>query len=465
MRNAKGYVAVALLILSLCALWRLTSLRQPWQKTADAAGGGQIAKVDLGQVAVQSYGKMGFTKGSVNYLPGEQPRWVVGTENGEVLLVDNKGAVLWRRSLGIGKVCKVTVAPGGVIIVGEQSPAGNIYAIDSKDGRVLWSFATAKGVGYTQGSRSAPMVVWLDTDEKGRIYTVSYRFGQEKRGEKSYYSKVYAFTPQGEVIWQFPPDEAMDAWCNHAAISGQDGPLVFSTATYDTTPGMKYPDNLYWLERDTGKVIRSVRLPPLDELAGRAVTRSSPVFSPDGKTLAFITSDGRGYYYDVSGKELWQRTVSSPAQVAGAWVNSIGRGAYVLPQGVFFTTINTFNRDSWQLPTPLEHPSSNSLFAFDFDGALRYKLAVGGNIEDIGFAGGKAVLAVGRNIQSRDYAVHGCKVVDLADGRIVRAFNTAGPCQAAAISEDGRYAAAIEAPAVLEDGRMFGSYSLHIWEI
>ena len=459
MTTAKKFIPLVLLVISLYGLWTITADRLPWQKQAIDLKPGEIARVSLGQVAVQNYGKMGFTKGSVSYVPGnDSPKWAVGTENGEILLIDNSGAIIWRRSLGIGKIntIKVTV-DGKQIIVGETSPTGTLYAIDVTNGKVLWTYDTSMGIGSTPQARSLPSLTWLDVDKIGNIYAAAYRLGDKR----SYTARIFAFSPKGNLLWQFPENEAMDAWSNYAAVSDNDNALVFSTATYETKPGTKYPHTLYWLDKKIGREILNIDLPET-QLGGRAVIRSSPNYAADGQTLAFITSDGRAYYYTKDGQQIWQRTISSPAQIAGTWINSIGRVAYVLEDQVVFTTINTYNRDNWQLPTPLEHPSSNSIFIFDKTGNLENKITVGGNIEDLVFFQKTALIAVGRNIQVKDYSIHGVRLYDLTNASILFEFKTAGPCQNVAISPDGQYIAAVEVPAALDDNKIIGDYMLHI---
>ena len=111
--------------------------------------------------------------------------------------------------------------------------------------------------------------------------------------------------------------------------------------------------------------------------------RGSPNFSADGKYLAAGASDGRGIFFDETGKIIWTRSVSKPQQVDGAYVNASGRDGFVTPYGVLFTTINTFNRENWQLPTPVEHPSNNSILYSITDGTFRYQYMADGTMEEL----------------------------------------------------------------------------------
>ena len=111
---------------------------------------------------------------------------------------------------------------------------------------------------------------------------------------------------------------------------------------------MKYKDTMYFLDKRTGELLNSTHVPPIPPF-DNTVMRGSPNFSADGKYLAAGASDGRGILFDETGKIIWTRSVSKPQQVDGAYVNASGRDGFVTPYGVLFTTINTFNRENWQL--------------------------------------------------------------------------------------------------------------------
>ena len=140
-----------------------------------------------------------------------------------------------------------------------------------------------------------------------------------------------------------------------------------------------------------------------------------------------------------------------------------GRDGYVRKEGVLFTTINTFNRENWQLPTPVEHPSNNSIYMFNLDGTYKYQFKAAATVEEIAFADNLAACAVGRNVRTHDYNAHGALLLDLADGREKEFFHTEGPVQAVAISQDGGMMAGVEAPALTPQGKIIGAYRLHIW--
>lgn len=140
MSKVKGTIAIVILIISWFAMLWLTGSRTPWQifSTTDK---GEGISVYLGDIPSENYDRMGFTKGLVEYIASENS-WLVGTDRGELFLFDNDGKQVWKRSLGIGKLVSLCVSHDEKIaFVGEQSPAGNLYAVDLYGGDILWKFA------------------------------------------------------------------------------------------------------------------------------------------------------------------------------------------------------------------------------------------------------------------------------------------------------------------------------------
>jgi hypothetical protein len=177
-----------------------------------------------------------------------------------------------------------------------------------------------------------------------------------------------------------------------------------------------------------------------------------------------MASDGRAFLYDAKGQQVWQRVLSAPKKIGGVYLNAVGRDAYVVGNNIVFATINTYNNANWQLPTPVEHPSSNSVFLFDIAGKLVGRWQAGGSIEEMAFTPNTVVAAVGRNTKTKDAAVHGLYVLTLPAAQLEERLAIAGPCIAVAVQPQGEYIAGIEAPLQLDDGQIIGDYRLHIWQ-
>lgn len=234
----------------------------------------------------------------------------------------------------------------------------------------------------------------------------------QPKTERGYNGKAVAFNKNGDQLWQFPQNENIDSWINWCDVNDNNGKVVLSTSAYEIRPDMKYRDTMYLINKETGQLINSVDVLPVAPFEN-TVMRGSPNFSANGEFLAASCSDGRGLLFDGSGKVLWQRELSKPTQIDDAWINASGRDGFAVDAGVIFTTINTFNRENWQLPTPVEHPSNNSMFVFNYDGTFKYKYKALGTMEQIDFSGNIAACAVGRNVRTHNYAAHGAVVIDL----------------------------------------------------
>ena len=462
MSKWKGYFAIVLLVLSWVGLYWLTGSRTPWNHF----GGGDDkngVSVYLGDIQTQNYDRMGFTRAVVHYAEKEQG-WIVGTERGELFLFDNEGQQKWKRSLGIGKLVSLAITHDGTLaIVGEVSPEGKIYAVNVHTGDIAWQYKGADFVGSDASQRSYPSIVHIVIDKNDNVYANAYRFLMRKDGSRGYNGRMFKVSAGGELMWQFPKDEPMDSWINWCDVNDANGRAVLSTSAYDFREDMKYKDTMYFINKDSGELLNSVALKPVEPF-DNTVMRGSPNFSADGKYLAAAASDGRGFLFDEKGKMLWWRFLSKPAQVDGAWLNASGRDGFVTPYGVVFTTINTFNRENWQLPTPVEHPSNNSIFVFNTDGTFRYQYMADATMEDLTFAGKLLACAVGRNVRTHNYKAHGALVIDLEAGKKQSFFATEGPCQAVGISTDGHWVAGVEAPALTPQGKIIGAYRLHIWK-
>ena len=354
---------------------------------------------------------------------------------------------------------------GKLAYVGEHSADGNLYAVNVHTGDIEWKHKAADYIGVDSQNRSLPAPVHIAVDKAGNAFVNMYRFVMNKDGRRGYNGRMIALDPQGKFLWKFPKDETIDSWINWCDVSDGTGRVVIATSAYDFHPDMKYKKTLYIIDKHDGSVLNETFVNPVKPF-NNTVLRGSPTFSADGEYLAGTGSDGRGFLFDKNGKIVWWRFLSKPAKVDGSWINASGRDGYIRPEGVIFSTINTFNRENWQLPTPVEHPSNNSLFVFKLDGTYRYQYRALGTIENIDFASEKlAACSVGRNVRTHDYSAHGALLLNLENGKKERFFHTEGPCQAAAISHDGKKMAGVEAPAMTPEGKLIGSYRLHIWDL
>ena len=226
----------------------ITGNRTPWQAFSSTDKGDGVS-VFLGDIPSENYDRMGFTKGLIEYIVSKNA-WLVGTDRGELFLFDNSGKQIWKRSLGIGKLVSLCVSHDEKItFVGEQSPAGNLYAIDLDGGDILWKFAAEKVVGVEPDKRSYPSIVHICIDKDDNVYANAYRFVTAKDGGRGYNGKAVAFNKNGEQLWQFPESENIDSWINWCDVNDNNDKVVLSTSAYEIRPDMKYRDTMYLIDK------------------------------------------------------------------------------------------------------------------------------------------------------------------------------------------------------------------------
>ncbi len=468
-KHTMRWVLLALFIASLAALGYYVFCGEAGtRRTAgpEAAGGRYrlVTQLALGQVEVRNYQRMGFTRGIVRFSP-DGAKLAVGTEDGQVLVLSAQGGTLWRRPPGIGKITALEfAADGGYLYVGETGPEGSLYCLEAATGKERWKSGLARELGVDIKRKNYPGIIRIIAAKSGRIYALAQRYDRSVRGESLYYGRIFCLSPTGRELWRYPSGEAMDAWVNWMGGDDRGERVVFGTANFDVDRRYRFARNVYCLDGQTGTEAWSASVeatPPFN----RTIMRGSPNIAADGSYIAAMASDGRAFLFDRDGRELWRRTLSQAKKVYDVYLNAVGRDAYMLGDYAVFTTINTYNNANWQLPTPVEHPSSNSIFVFSRAGDFVAKWRAGGSIEEIAFAADRRlVAAVGRNTKTKDHRIHGLYVLSLPDGLLEERLATEGPCVAAAISSDQRLAAGIEAPLQLDDGTIVGGYRIWLWE-
>ncbi len=169
-------------------MYWLTGSRTPWNYFS-ANERQEGVSVYLGDIPTQNYDRMGFTKAVVDYVPSEDG-WIVGTERGELFLFDNAGDRLWKRNLGIGKLIALCIGNDSKLaLVGESSPEGHLYAVDTHSGDIVWQYKAADFIGSDVSQRSYPAVVHIVVDKENNVYANMYRFLMTKTGVRAYKGK------------------------------------------------------------------------------------------------------------------------------------------------------------------------------------------------------------------------------------------------------------------------------------
>lgn len=420
----------------------------------------KVAEVPLGKVEIRGYRQMGSTPGLVRLSP-DGTRIIVGTESGEVLLLDLQGRKQWSRKIGLGKISALEFSRNNrQIYVGENSQQGAFICIDAATGAERWRKASASELGVDIRQKTFPGIMSIAVDGVGNAYAVALRSVRFPNGKTEYSARLYKFDEQGKMTL-FPRDRNIDVWVSWCDVDEAGRTLVFGTADYTPVPGRRFPENIYAYDSQTGELRWRLGLEtvaPYD----RTNMRFGPEISADGRYYGGVSADGRAFFMNAGGQLLWSRTLSAPQKIQGIYVNAMGHAVQHVGESIAFSTGNTYNRANWQLPTPVEHPQSNSVFLFDHSGNFLKRRKFGGMVEELQAAGNQLVVAVGRNVRSKDPSVHGLAVLSEPDLEIIDFMSMEGPCVAAAV--DRMHVVGMETPLQLDNGEVTGAYRIHVWK-
>jgi outer membrane protein assembly factor BamB len=411
----------------------------------------------------------------VTRISSDSKHLAIGTNGGSLKLIElATGKEVWEKQLVKGiadaRIADIEFSEEGKrLIVGEESPDAFIYCFDL-NGTEIWKFGAGTDLGSDLGHMPSMKKVKLDS--KGNTYVAANR-GCGYIGEKyKYLSRIYSFDPEGNMRWKFPESELMDsgvAWID----TTPDGKYsVFGTSCF--TKADKWKDGtVHVLDGNTGKENWEYSIPPLEPFFDYTAIWYSTQITPDGEKLITMTSDGRAFLFDNSRiietgtpEVKWQENISTPIIVSGVPIYGSANYAYIIDNTLIFSIGSTFSRDK-NKNAPIEHPSGNTLFAYDTEGNLLWKWRLEGYAGECAQNDRYLVIPMAQNLVTKDRNVHGIYVFDVSksggsSSKLVQTYNTKGITVSADISPDGKYIAALEAPARLDDGTMLGKYRVHI---
>lgn len=399
----------------------------------------------------------------------------IGTHGGSLKLIEvETGEKVWEKQLVEGvadaRIADIEFSEDSKhLIVGEESPDALIYCFDL-NGTEIWKFGAGKELG--SDLKYMPDINKIKLDSKGNIYVAASRACGYIGDKYKYLGRVYSFDPEGNLRWKFPESELMDSGVTWIDTTPDGKYAVFGTTCF--TKADKWKDGtVHVLNGNTGQEHWSYKIPPIEPFFDYSAIWYSTQITPDGEKLITMTSDGRAFLFNNSqiietGKPeiAWEQNISTPIVVSGVPIYGSANYAYIVNDTLIFSIGSTFSKDK-NKDAPFEHPSGNSLFAYDYDGNLLWKWRVDGYAGECALNDRYLVIPLAQNLVTEDKSVHGVYVFDAsksggASSRLIQTYNTEGITVSADVSPDGRYIAALEAPARLEDGTVLGEYKVHI---
>jgi WD40 repeat protein len=420
-------------------------------------------------------------RGEVDFSP-DGKYLVVGTHTGYIKAIETAtNKIVFEKKLSEGKIQPFDFSKDSkYLILGEQSVDGYIYAFELSTGKEIWKFRTGDEIG--SDIKAQPVVKRVKV-----VGNVAYVIaGRSVSGADLYYywTRIYAFDVEsGRVLWKYPENEVMDSSVSWIDVSSDGKYIAFEQFVF-TKAGKrgerKYKDGEVVVLNSEGKKLWSYEKPILpyqdNSWAYRGIS-----FSKDGKYLTSTDAYGAGYLFNNeeiirTGKAffpLWSKNLSTAIEISGIPIYGCLNYAYILGNDVLFSVGSTFipakAKSAKYNKAPVEHPNGNTLLVYNLKGDLLWKWKVEGYAGRIGISKDERFLVfpIAQNLVTNNIDVHGVYVFDNAaqggaTSKLAYIYKTKGIVPSAAVSPDGRYIAALEAPARLEDGTVIGEYKVHI---
>jgi outer membrane protein assembly factor BamB len=395
----------------------------------------------------------------------------IGTHTGHLRFIDlATGNGIFDKQISEGKIINIEFSPDGrSLFVMEESIDGFVYCFDL-DGKVRWKFRTADELG--SDFKYMPYVRKMAFDSDGNIYVAGRRYGGYVGDTYQYSTRIYAFDPEGNIRWKFPAAEIMDAGLTWIDATPDGKYVVFGTSGFGPVSNWK-DGTIHVLNGENGEELWSYRILPIEPYFDCVALWYGTTITPDGNYVTALASDGRGYLFNNTEiirtgnpEPMWQKNISTPMMVSGIPIYGSANYGYNVNNTVIYSIGSTFSKASGKQP-PIEHPGGNSLYVYDLDGNLLWKWRVEGYAGELGLTDRYLAAPISQNLVTNNLDVHGVYVFDMSESggatsKLINVYRTEGITIAADISPDGRYIAAFEAPARLEDGRVIGDYKVHI---
>jgi outer membrane protein assembly factor BamB len=368
---------------------------------------------------------------------------VAGLADGAVVGFDPGLETCWRNEAADrGSVVSLTPFADGVL-AGERGADGEVRFHDADTGAVRWRYRTADDVGDPQQETRFSLPFVVDAVVGGdRAFVASRRYDRGDDGDRNFDSVVHAFTPSGEVAWQYQTDAS-----TVSLDADRDSDRV--AVGFNRCPG-EHADGLVVLDAGSGEVRRRWDPP------GDGQRRVGDVSLVEDGVVVSSHADYRGYRLDGDGVR-WAVDLGRPVERGGDRVYAYPNHVHETADGAVFVTGNTYPEDGRE--TDVRHPNEHTAVGVAPDGSRRFASSVGGFAHELATREHRVAIPVAQHFRNRDAAGHGLRVVDLASGQ-VGAHDAAGVLTSAALTDGAVYG--MEEPVSYhDDSETRGAYRLH----
>ena len=452
-----------------------------------------ISTLRLEDIVSTGGASMGGTADTELRFSPDGKQLAVGSYLGYLRLVDVlTGAVLHEKRICEGLIkCLCFSRDGKILFIGEQSPDAFVYAMDVETKKIKWRFRLADDLEtYARkeedrfGLFKLPGVYRMRIAEDGDVIVAGLHSWPKETGGKTVHvnrSRLYRLDPAtGKPRWRFPKEGVLPAnivWFD-ADAAGRRVVLAVEKSSAEEIESPLTPDSIHFINGQTGEVIGRFTPQPMTPHFKRVLLWRSAGLSRDGRHASLGCFDGRAFFFEFPEtpgevKPTWTKDLGTPVVVSGVPLSAPVSYSYIWAETVYFVVTGTVipqgSRSASQaVPSP--HPNTNSVFALDFAGNLKWKWHTDGAAQAMSSTpdGRYVTITTADNWLTQATDTFGFALFDTRRPgggleKLVYEFRTAGPVFAESdISADGRFIAVAETPKELPDKTIAGAYRVHI---
>ena len=399
----------------------------------------------------------------------------VGSYLGEVVLLDAwTGRVRARKQLAETMIKQVVWSDDGdTLYVGEQSPDGNLYALDPTTLEARWTWRAADVVDTSTppagedlyGVYSLPGIYGVELLESGELVASAVHGWNTEAGRLNK-SKVVRISPAGEVLAQWPAEGTADATIFGLRTDGRHVVVGVNRSADGPDPDLPIHGVQVLALPDLEPVFRHVE-EPLAPHYDKAFLWEAVDLDAGRVLLGY--GDGRVRVVGLDGETV-SVDAGTPILAGDVPIGaSVGFG-FFLGDGFAYSTSGTvipWGAAAPELRPPTLHPNENAIWVHDADGSLRWTWR--GEQQVAGFVrrGDHLVVGAGDRRSDARRDLYGAVVLRLAgEGsgaeRLEAFCATEGPVFFRQdMTADGRVAV-IEYPYVEGEGVLRGAYRVTV---
>jgi outer membrane protein assembly factor BamB len=394
-----------------------------------------------------------------------------GTEDSRLLLLDmDSFQPLWTKRLGEGRLLFLTFTPAGDgLLVGEQSRDGFLYCFETASGRLRWKFRAADVVGESEsGSGRHPVFdyIALGRSDPLRCYAAAKR-QYWKDGDYFYHTRMLCLdVATGREVWRYPRTANMDAGPSKVAVDAAQRFVVFNNFKRMTVCDQA----VYCLDAASGELLwQWVYDPPYE--GHKQLTWRGMDISADGSRVALFAQDGRAFLLEnpaalhppaAHPRVIWQKAVTRLIRVGDMDLYGYGALARFSGSQLFLVSGNTHALMHDKAGAAIDHPQSNTLFAYSLQGELLWMYKLGGIAYNVDLSADRRYLLMPvRSSRSQvDTRHQGIYLFDLqrpggGSEKLLWHFRTPGICLDGSLSGNGGRIVALEYPLDMDPREQF----------